>query len=320
MTAEQELLVQETRQEADGVLGLLLTHPEGAELPAWEPGAHLELTLPSGLVRHYSLSGDPADRSVYRLGVLRVPDGRGGSAELHDTDLTGRRLTVRGPINRFPLAPAERYLFIAGGIGITPLLPMVRQVAADPDAAPWSLVYGGRCLTSMAYRDELADLPGDAVTFVPQDTDGCPNLDLLLKDLAPGTAVYTCGPEGLLRAVEERCERWLPPGTLNLERFGAGPKPEKPAVPDGAFEVALSRTGKTLLVPPDRTLLEVVREAVPKVASGCEEGFCGTCETKVLGGEPEHNDTVLTDDDRASNTTMMICVGRSKGGLLTLDL
>ncbi|MFF2304719.1 PDR/VanB family oxidoreductase [Streptomyces sp. NPDC058128] len=305
------LTVRAVVPEAEGVLGLVLADPTGAELAPWEPGAHLEVTLPSGAVRHYSLCGDPADRSTYRLGVLRERDGRGGSEEVHTAVGAGTVLGVRGPFNRFPLVPAERYLFIAGGIGITPLLPMVRSLPPGS----WSLLYGGRSLPGMAYREELAALPG--VTLVPQDTAGLPDLDGVLAGLPAGTAVYCCGPEGLLRAVEER---W--PGPLHTERFGAAPAAVPGADPgtgDG-FEVELRRSGRTVSVAPDRTLLDAVREVVPGVAYSCEEGFCGTCETKVLAGTPEHHDSVLGEDEKASGTTMMICVGRSRGGRLVLDL
>ncbi|MFF7439342.1 2Fe-2S iron-sulfur cluster-binding protein [Streptomyces sp. NPDC008122] len=301
------LTVRSVTEEADGVRGLLLADPTGADLAPWEPGAHLEVTLPSGAVRHYSLCGDPADRSVYRLGVLREPAGRGGSEEIHTSVGEGTLLGVRGPVNRFPLVPAERYLFVAGGIGITPLLPMVRSLPPGS----WSLLYGGRSLASMAYRAELSALPG--VTLVPQDTEGLPDLAAVLAEQPAGTAVYCCGPEGLLRAVEDR---WA--GPLHVERFGAAPVER--ASGEGGFEVELRRTGRTLRVEPGRTLLDTVREVVPGVAYSCEEGWCGTCETKVLAGTPEHHDTVLGEDEKASGTTMMICVGRSRGERLVLDL
>ncbi|MEI7030265.1 PDR/VanB family oxidoreductase [Streptomyces pratensis] len=305
------LRVRTTVEEAEGVRGLLLDDPAGAALAPWEPGAHLAVELPSGTVRHYSLCGDPADRRVYRLGVLRERAGRGGSLEVHTSVGPGTRLRVRGPFNRFPLVPAERYLFLAGGIGITPLLPMVRSLPVGS----WSLLYGGRSLGAMAYREELSALPG--VTFVPQDTEGPLDVAAALRGLPETTAVYCCGPPGLLRAVEER---WG--GALHTERFGAPPVGEEPrSRPEpGGFEVELRRSGSVLRVPPERSLLEVVRTVLPAVASSCEEGWCGTCETKVVAGTPEHHDAVLSEAERDSGTTMMICVGRSRTPRLVLDL
>ncbi|MYV68714.1 2Fe-2S iron-sulfur cluster binding domain-containing protein [Streptomyces sp. SID2131] len=303
-----QLTVRSVVREAEGVLGLLLADPAGADLPPWEPGAHLEVTLPSGAVRHYSLCGDPGDRGAYRLGVLREPAGRGGSEEVHASVGPGTVLGVRGPFNRFPLVPAERYLFVAGGIGITPLLPMVRSLPPGS----WSLLYGGRSLASMAYREELAGLPG--VTLVPQDTEGLLDLDAALGGLPPSTAVYCCGPEGLLRAVEERWE-----GPLHTERFGAAASDGSEGS-EGGFEVELRRSGRTVRVEPGRSLLDAVREVVPGVAYSCEEGWCGTCETKVLAGTPEHHDSVLGEEEKAAGASMMICVGRSRGPRLVLDL
>ncbi|MEV1086335.1 PDR/VanB family oxidoreductase [Streptomyces microflavus] len=304
------LRVRTTVQEADGVLGLVLDDPTDAELAPWEPGAHVEVELPSGAVRHYSLCGDPADPGTYRLGVLRERAGRGGSAEIHTSVGPGTRLRVRGPFNRFPLVPAERYLFLAGGIGITPLLPMVRSLPAGT----FSLLYGGRSLAAMAYREELAALPG--VTLVPQDTEGPLDVAAALRGEPATTAVYCCGPPGLLRAVEER---WS--GPLHTERFGAPPTTGAAGrMPSGGFEVELRRSGKVLRVPPDRSLLEVVRAALPGTSSSCEEGWCGTCETKVVAGTPEHHDSVLSQAERESGTSMMICVGRSRTPRLTLDL
>ncbi|MEU0273423.1 PDR/VanB family oxidoreductase [Streptomyces sp. NPDC006307] len=320
-TAEpvRELTVVRAEPEAAGVLGITLADPGGGPLPDWEPGAHIDVVLPSGTVRSYSLCGRPEDRDAYRIAVLRVPDGRGGSEELHTTPLVGSGLTVRGPRNRFPLVPAPRYVFIAGGIGITPLLPMLRELAARPGAASWSLLYGGRSLDTMAFHAEVTALRGGEITLWPQDSHGLPDLDRTLTGLSPDTVVYCCGPDGLLDAVRTRTERLLPPGALHLERF----QPAAPAAPpasDGAFEVELRRTGLTLRVPTDRSLLDVVREAVPGVPYSCEQGMCGTCETKVLDGTPEHHDVLLTDEEREAGNTMMICVGRAESSRLVLDL
>jgi ferredoxin-NADP reductase len=311
---ETDVRVAATDRVADGVVTLVLQGLDGADLPRWTPGAHVDLLLPDLPPRQYSLCGDPADASVWRLGVLREPDGRGGSAYVHDRLRAGDVVRVRGPRNHFPLVDAPRYLFLAGGIGVTPLLPMVRTAAAA--GADWRLVYGGRQRTSMAFLDELA-VHGDRVLVQPQDECGLLDLDALLSSPEPGTQVYCCGPEPLLEAVEQRCAGW-PAGALHVERFTARPVGEP--VRSGSFEVVLARSGLTLEVPPDRSVLSVVEQAGVGVLSSCSEGTCGTCETAVLEGEPEHRDAVLDDDERAANDCMMICVSRSIGPRLVLDL
>ena len=299
---------------ADGVVSLTLRDPDGGPLPAWEPGAHVDLRLAPGLVRQYSLCGDPADRHAWRLAVLREAGGRGGSAHVHDRLRVGARLQARGPRNHFPLMPAARYLFIAGGIGITPILPMV--AAARAAGAKWSLLYGGRHRASMAFLDELAH-HGGAVSIRPQNETGLLDLGEALAEPRDDTAVYCCGPEPLLAAVEERCSVW-PRGTLHVERFA--PKSSDETTPDHELEVVLTRSGLTMTVPPGTSILQAVEEAGVSVLSSCREGTCGTCETAVLEGIPDHRDSVLTGDERDSHDFMMICVSRSRDGRLVLDL
>lgn len=318
MSSEKdELDVMVTGREtlADGVVRLALARPEGRPLPAWAPGAHIDLLLAPGLERQFSLCGDPADRSVFRVAVLREPEGRGGSQYVHDKLAEGARLRMRGPRNHFALVEAPDYLFIAGGIGITPLLPMI--AAADRGGASWRLVYGGRSRASMAFADELAARHPDRVELCPQNETGLLDLDGLLGRPRPGTAVYCCGPEPLLGAVEERCARW-PRGSLHVERFAAGT-----VARDGeaaSFEVELARSRRTLTVEPDRSILETVEEAGVQVLSSCREGTCGTCETDVLEGTPEHRDSLLTPEERAAGDVMFICVSRCRSGRLVLDL
>jgi len=314
------LLVEQVVRESVGVLSLRLVRSDGGELPQWSPGAHLDVLLPSGLLRQYSLCGDPCERKAYHIAVLREPEGRGGSREVHDTLLAGCELRVRGPRNHFHMLPASRYLFLAGGIGITPILPMARE--AGRRGVPWRLVYGGRTRDTMAFVEELLALPGGEVDIVPQDERGLLALDELLDGEVAGTAVYCCGPEPMIRAVETASARRLPSGSLHVERFAASSTKlaaSDPRAP-GTFEVELRRSGVTLPVPLDRTLLEVVREVVPTALSSCEEGFCGACETTVLDGVPEHHDSILTDEERAACGTMMICVGRSCSPRLVLDI
>ncbi|MER6565757.1 PDR/VanB family oxidoreductase [Streptomyces sp. NPDC001093] len=307
---ELELTVTAREFAATGVLALTLRDPLGRELPGWEPGAHVDLLLGPGLERQYSLCGDPADRSAWRIAVLREPAGRGGSAQVHEQVGEGTKVRVRGPRNRFRLEPAPRYRFIAGGIGITPILPML--AAAERAGADWTLLYGGRTRSSMAFTGELTRY-GDRVTLAPQDETGLLDLGPALDDLPAGTLVYCCGPGPLLDAVEGRC----PAGVLRVERFR--PK-EQPAGGPEEFEVVLARSGRTLTVPPEVSVLDAVRGAGVEVLYSCTEGTCGTCETDVLEGAPDHRDSVLTEEERSAGDTMMICVSRCRGARLVLDL
>ncbi|MBQ1023492.1 PDR/VanB family oxidoreductase [Micromonospora sp. C95] len=317
MTADDldgaELVVADRDPAATGVAVLSLCRPDGGDLPAWSPGAHLDLELGPGLVRQYSLCGDPADRATLRVAVQLEAEGRGGSRHVHERLTPGATVRVRGPRNNFPLVAAPRYLFVAGGIGITPIRPMV--AAADAAGADWRLVYGGRSRATMAFADALREKYGDRVSLYPQDETGLLDLDELLGQPVDGL-VYCCGPEALIAAVEQRCRTW-PTGTLHVERFT--PLAPTEAV-DAPVEVELALSGRTLTVPPGTSILEAVEAAGVQVLSSCREGTCGTCETGVLAGMPEHRDSLLTEAERAAGDTMMICVSRSVTPRLTLEL
>jgi ferredoxin-NADP reductase len=312
---EADLVVREAQKIADGVVAIILGAPDGAELPAWTPGAHIDFVLDDDLIRQYSLCSSPSTPDVWRVGVLRAPDSRGGSERVHDILAPGSIVRVRGPRNHFPLVTSPRYLFIAGGIGITPVLPMIAE--ADAAGADWRLFYGGRERASMAFLEELAQYV-DRVIVVPQDEQGMLDLESVLGTPQRDTLVYCCGPEGLLAAVEKFCEKW-PPGSLHLERFSA--KPQEPSADvDSEFELVLQRSGLTLEVPPDKSVLTVIREAGVSVLASCLEGVCGTCETEVIEGDVDHRDSVLNDEERASNEYMMVCVSRCRSPQLVLDL
>jgi ferredoxin-NADP reductase len=311
---EAEARVADRREVADGVVTLTLRAVNEHPLPPWEAGAHVDLVLGEAPTRQYSLCGDPADRHEYRVGVLRDPEGRGSSLHVHDRLSVGDTVRVRGPRNNFPLVDSPQYLFIAGGIGITPILAMIRT--AEAAGAEWRLVYGGRRRASMAFLDELAQY-GDRVSIHPQDETGLLDLASLLGTARPDTLVYCCGPEPLLAAVEQACAGW-PPRSLHVERFA--PRPQAEPVRTEAFDVVLRQSELTLSVPPDRSILSVVEEAGVGVLSSCAEGTCGTCETSVLEGVPDHRDSVLTDEERQANDCMMICVSRSCAERLVLDL
>ncbi|MER5519527.1 PDR/VanB family oxidoreductase [Streptomyces sp. NPDC002763] len=316
--ASARLLVRQARWIAEDVVELRLARRDGLALPPWEPGAHVELTLPSGLRRAYSLCGDPRERAAWTVAVQRAPDSRGGSRELHETALVGRELTVDGPVNRFPLLPAPGYLLLAGGIGVTPLLPMARALAAG--GLPWRLVLGARDRSRLVYAEELTALGGDRVRLVPQAEAGLPDLAAELAAAPPGHAVYACGPAAMLDAVSELCRTAVPPRPLHIERFGPAVEAQEDGTARGRFEVVLRRSGLRLAVPADRSVLEVVRDRVPDVPYSCEEGYCGSCETSVLAGTPDHRDSVIGPAERAAATTMMICVSRAASTVLELDL
>ena len=299
---------------ADDVATVTLAHPDGARLRDWAPGAHVDLVLGNGSTRQYSLCGDRWDPSTYTVGVLREPAGRGGSAWVHDVLQPGDRVGVGGPRNNFPLVPAERYLFVAGGIGITPLLPMVHQ--AELLGADWWLLYGGRRRASMAFLDRLAGY-GDRVQVVPQDEQGLLDLPAFLGEPRADTRVYCCGPGPLLAAITAACADW-PPYSLRTERFTA----DELAAParETAFAVELARSGRTVEVAPGVSVLEAVGAAGVEVLSSCRQGTCGTCETAVLAGRPDHRDSLLDDDERAAGDCMYVCVSRSLDDRLVLDL
>jgi ferredoxin-NADP reductase len=310
-----EVLLARKEMLAAGAVRLTLRHADGDPMPPWRPGAHVDLVLPTGLVRQYSLCGDPADRSVLQVAVLRDPRGRGGSRFVHDELRPGDMIGIRGPRNHFPLVAARRYLFIAGGIGITPIIPMIAEV--DAQGTDWCLAYGGRSRSSMAFAGSLVEWYGERVMLRPQDETGPLNLDRLLGRPRAGTAVYCCGPEPLLAAVEQRCRAW-PPGSLHVERFAA-----RPGTVTGVstpVEVVLARSRRTLAVPPGKSILSAVEEAGVPVLSSCREGTCGTCETPVLEGDPDHHDSLLSEEERAAGDTMMICVSRARSRRLVLDL
>ena len=317
MNAETDLdlRVDKLSTEAEGVLAIELVSADGRPLPKWLPGAHIDILLADGSARQYSLCGDPGDHMRWRVGILREAEGRGGSRWLHDEVREGDILRTRGPRNHFHFEPSESYIFIAGGIGVTPILPMV--AAADAAGASYTLVYGGRSLATMAFRDELARY-GDKVELCPECDCGLIDLHRLLGDPKPGTLIYSCGPGALLDAIESRAAHW-PVGSVRMERFS----PRVVAEPEGGnreFEVELARSGRILTVPADRSLLEVLEEARADVVSSCAEGTCGSCITTLLAGEADHRDSVLTDLERAAGDQIIVCVSRCLGKRLTLDL
>ncbi|MDI2027824.1 PDR/VanB family oxidoreductase [Saccharopolyspora sp. TS4A08] len=291
----QKALIDDISPIADGVVALTL-RGTGGPLAAWEPGAHIDLTLPNWLTRQYSLCGDP-DGPDYRIAVRRERLSRGGSEYVHDHLRPGRTVQISLPRNTFPLVEAREHLFVAGGIGITPLLPMLNAAAAS--GSDVRLVHAGR---SLPFAEELRREHGDRVRFER------PDLPALAAELGPEAVVYCCGPEPMLAEAEEV----FPAERLHVERF----RPRtRTFAPNTAFEAVCARSGRTVPVEPGDTLLEALRIAGMPVASGCREGVCGSCELRYLDGEPDHRDEV-----GAAGGRLYPCVSRSLSDRLVLDL
>ena len=311
---EFEVRIRRRTRAADDIVLLELESPEGRPLPGWSPGAHIDVVLPDGREAQYSLCADPNDRSWWRIGVLKES---GVSAHLHDEVGEGDALLVRGPRNHFSFAPfpGRRYLFLAGGIGITPIYSMLRSAAAAGNET--RLVYAGRSRSAMAFAEELvADYAGTAELYAA-DEGARADIAALLADPEPGTIVYCCGPRRLIEAVEAAGESW-PRGAIHLERFEAKALGEP--VWNEPFEVELLLSGGMVTVPPERSILEVVEEHGILVPSSCRVGTCGTCEVAVVDGEIEHRDSVLSPEEQEDGFAMMICVSRAKCPRITLEL
>lgn len=312
-----QVQVADVRAEALDVMSLELRAVGGGQLPPFEPGAHLDLHLPNGLIRQYSLTNDWRERDRYVIGVARVADSRGGSSFVHSSIRSGAQLTIRGPINNFALDPAaERFLFIAGGIGITPIMAMVRWCVAN--AKPWRLIYAARNRQRAAFYEELCGLARDSAQFHFDEECG------QVLDVAQAIAswnqaewVYCCGPAPLMDSVKALTEH-LPAGTVRFEWFTTADTDEPQE--SNAFKVRLERTGAEFDIPEGKSILEVLEENGIDHPFSCREGLCGTCLTNVLSGDPDHRDYVLTDEERASGKLMTICCSRSKSPQLVLDL
>lgn len=308
-----DLRVADVRSVTPDVVELRLQRADGGPLPEWTPGAHVSLRLAPGLDRQYSLCGDPADRTSWRVAVLRAPQGRGGSVFVHERLHAGSMVSVEGPRNHFPLVDAPHYLFLAGGIGITPMMPMI--AAVERAGATWSLHYGGRTRETMAYAAELSEY-GDRVRLWPEAETGPLDLLKLTNAASPETLIYACGPEGMLNALTGLAGQW-PKDRLHLERFSAATV-DASAV-NKPFTLHLAASGRSIQVEADESILDAMAREGMQPRSSCMEGTCGTCETRVLRGAIDHRCAVLSDSERESGEFMMICVSRALGDELELD-
>ena len=308
-----DVFVRQLRWEADGVVSLDLAPVTGNPLPSWAPGAHIDLVLPNGLERQYSLCGPPGERSYYRIGVRRERASRGGSEYVHAFLRPGQRISIKGPRNNFGFSPAGSYVFVAGGIGITPILPMVR--AAEAQGADWQLYFGGRTSASMPFLGELGRY-GKRVRCHPSDTTGRIPLTELEKPVEAGAKVYACGPASLLSDLDTAAENW-PAEALHLERFKA---PQLAPAENKPVEVECAASKKTVSVGADESIVNALDKAGIRTVTSCRSGICGSCETKVLDGVPDHRDGILSASEQAAGDRMFICVSRACTPRLVLDL
>jgi ferredoxin-NADP reductase len=293
---------------APDVVALTLADPAGGLLPSWTPGGHIDVQLPSGRRRQYSLCGPPGRRTDYRIAVRRIADGGGGSIEMHDVFDVGDSLVFEGPRNAFYLGAGERdVLFVIGGIGVTPILPMLH--AAQQRGIDWRAVYAGSSREYMPLLDEVVSVAPDRVTVWADDEHGrFATADDLLADAGPATAVYVCGPPPMLESVRIARDEYAN-APLHYERFS--PPPVVDGIP---FELELARSRRVLDVPANRSALDVMLDDDPTTAYSCRQGFCGTCKVKVVGGHVDRRGRTAEDDGE-----MLVCVSRATGGRVVID-
>jgi len=328
MTKSNELMLKVAAKVklTDDIVGLTLVSVGGEALPQWRPGSHIDLTLNAAadnevdfadekiMLRQYSLCGDYHDSSRWQIAVLREENGRGGSQFIHEHLSEGDTLKVSVPRNHFAFKPRKKCLFIAGGIGITPILPMIRQ--ADAEGMEWRLVYLARDRTRMSFLDQLNLYDQSRIRLNGDKEDGFIDLPALMATCDEYTSVYSCGPKPLLDALDALHDKqsiW----TLTIERFAASGPVD---VTGKAFDVVINSTGQRIRIPANISILAKLREHGFKVNSSCCDGVCGTCETAVLSGIPDHRDSILSEDERADNDYIMVCVSRALSGELVLDL
>jgi ferredoxin-NADP reductase len=320
-TATLDVVVRQRQLEGEAVAVLALAATNGQPLPAFTAGAHIDLHLPGGLVRPYSLCGNPADTLLYRLGVLKDPESRGGSVAVHESLKEGTTLTISAPRNHFPLTEtAQHSVLVGGGIGITPMLAMAWRLHAL--GASFELHYCARSRNHAAFLAELAAAPwADKVTLHFNDEGDAAKLQVqgVVKAAPAGSHLYVCGPAGFMDWVmAEAGTAGLPAAQMHREYFSA--PVVAPSDADIGFELVAQRSGKTVHVSPTQTLLDALKALNIDVPVSCEQGVCGTCACTVLEGEPDHRDAYLTDEERAANDQILVCCSRSRSSRLVLDI
>jgi tetrachlorobenzoquinone reductase len=318
MQTSRRLRVNSMRYEAQHILSIELVSPDAHPLAPFTPGAHITLHLSDGLSRAYSLINDPAETHRYVIGVHAASASRGGSRFVHQVLRCGDLVEVDAPRNLFPVLPgAFKRVFIAGGIGITPILCMYRDaLRAEQDC---SLLYCARSASEAAFLDEIRSMQGDINVRFDADHDGRPvDLAAWLSTVPKDTHLYCCGPAPMLRSFDDAC-RSLALAHAYTEQFSAAPAPAATTSKTG-FVVRLERQGREVEVSAEQSILDALLAEGIDVNCSCREGICGACETRVLAGEPDHRDQILSDEEKQAGQVMMICVSRCKGPRLSLDL
>ncbi len=318
-TAAFDVRIQAVTRETEDIISLELVDPRGRDLPEFSAGAHLDVHIAEGLVRQYSLSNDPAERRRYQIAVLNEPAGRGGSKALHEKARPGATLSVSAPRNHFPLAnDAKRHLLLAGGIGVTPMMAMIATLTARGD--DWRMHYCTRSAEKTAFRERLKPFIAAGNVILHHDGgDPKKGLDIAaaLKKVEPGTHLYYCGPSGFMAAVAAAAKHW-PDGSVHFEFFNSPATLPAETRPNTPFQVKLKSTGEVLDIPADKSIVQVLRDNGRVIDTSCEEGYCGTCLTRYVEGQPEHRDTLLDADDSAKY--VVICCARSILPMLVLDI
>jgi len=311
--------VEKKNVEAQDIASFELVAADGSELPEFTAGSHVDVHLGDNLLRQYSLYNSPGEKHHYCLGVLRTPDSKGGSIAMHDQVNEGDNIQISQPRNSFHLIEDAKFsLLLAGGIGVTPIMCMAQwlhEIGAD-----FEMHYCARSREHMAFHDFFANSPfADRVSFHFDDGAKEQLLDIpgKLKNYNEGSNLYVCGPTGFMDAVIQNAEKAWPTGTIHLEYFSADPKAGHD---DESFTVKIASTGKEYVIPPDKTIVEVLREDDIEIPVSCEQGICGTCMTNVLEGIPDHRDLFMTDAEKETNNKMTLCCSRALSDTIVLDI
>lgn len=313
------LVVTHVQAEAKDTLVLELQHPQRQDLPQFSAGSHLEVYLENGLIRHYSLLNCSSERQRYVIAVGLAQDGRGGSQHIHQKIRVGDTLKVSSPRNNFPLLDADAYCFIAGGIGITPILSMIHWCIKNHKK--WRLIYALRHKQRASFYEDLIQLAPENIQFYFNDEHAQQHLNVeeIVKNLNASEHIYCCGPNAMMQSVQQAAQH-LAPERVHFEWFSAPVLEHSAIQTSDSFTLKLKRSGKEIQVMADQSILDALEQEGFELPFSCRAGICRSCETTVCSGTPDHQDMILSDEERAENKSMLICVSRAKSQMIELDL